>query len=106
MYVQMSITQDIDIENCPDLSTYNSSSDFPIESTKSQVYIDQEKMCVFVPVNGIPVPFHISTIRNVTKTEGEESGSLRFNFYTPTTTVQRGIDIKLLKAWKMNPLAL
>ena len=38
--------------------------------------------CVFLPISGIPVPFHISTIKNVVMPEADNATLLRINFYT------------------------
>jgi nucleosome binding factor SPN SPT16 subunit len=36
-----------------------------------------------MPVNGFAVPFHINTIKNVSKTDEAEYTYLRVNFQTP-----------------------
>lgn len=38
---------------------------------------------MFLPINGQPVPFHISTIKNVVMPDPDRSTYLRLNFYTP-----------------------
>jgi nucleosome binding factor SPN SPT16 subunit len=47
------------------------------------VYVDEQKQTVVLPVNGFAVPFHIATIKNVTKTEEADYIVLRINFQSP-----------------------
>ena len=48
-----------------------------------QVYVDETKQTVILPIYGSAVPFHISTIKNVTKTEEGSKVVLRINFQSP-----------------------
>lgn len=41
--------------------------------------VDMEKEAILVPINGHVVPFHISTIKNMTQPDPD----LRINFYIP-----------------------
>jgi len=38
--------------------------------------------CVLVPINGNPVPFHISTIKNVVQPDPDKATYLRLNFHS------------------------
>jgi nucleosome binding factor SPN SPT16 subunit len=44
-----------------------------------QIYVDTRRDTVLLPVYGVMVPFHISTIKNVSKNEDD----LRINFIAP-----------------------
>ena len=46
--------------------------------------MDGKNECVILPIFGLPVPFHISTIKNVSKSEEGEFIYLRINFNAPT----------------------
>jgi nucleosome binding factor SPN SPT16 subunit len=48
-----------------------------------QVHVDEQRSTVILPIYGYAVPFHISTIKNVTKTEEAEHIVLRINFQSP-----------------------
>ena len=45
--------------------------------------MDTDNECILAPVFGQLVPFHISTIKNVTKDEAMGKTELRINFITP-----------------------
>lgn len=45
--------------------------------------MDEQRSTVVLPIYGYAVPFHISTIKNVTKTEEAEHVVLRINFQSP-----------------------
>ncbi|KAH3767794.1 FACT complex subunit SPT16 [Pelomyxa schiedti] len=61
--------------------TYNDPSFYPREATPYKIYVDAMHDSVMLPMFGYMVPFHISTIKNVTSHED----SLRINFVTPAT---------------------
>eukprot|EP00300_Choanocystis_sp_HF-7_P024241 c25654_g1_i1.p1 GENE.c25654_g1_i1~~c25654_g1_i1.p1 ORF type:complete len:1034 (+),score=291.92 c25654_g1_i1:43-3102(+) len=73
--------QEMDSVNC-----YSSMASLP-PLEKFKIFVDMDKECVLVPVNGTHVPFHISTIKNVTKPEelaqGGSQYTLRLNFVSP-----------------------
>lgn len=92
-------------DDIKDLSSYKSSSDFPKDIRRTRIYVDKEKEVVFIPINGLPVPFHIITIKNISKTEGEDHSLLRFNFHIPSSANMKGIDPIMAKACQMNPLS-
>ena len=48
-----------------------------------QIYIDRKSQTVVFPIHGYAVPFHINTIKNVSKSEEAEFTTLRVNFQTP-----------------------
>lgn len=48
-----------------------------------RIYVDEQRQSVILPINGYAVPYHISTIKNVTKTEESNHMVLRINFQSP-----------------------
>lgn len=66
-----------------ELKVYNSTGEYPRDTTPTQLRVDLEKECLLVPLNGHPVPFHISTIKNVSMPEPDRATYLRINFYIP-----------------------
>eukprot|EP00123_Amoebidium_parasiticum_P018054 comp24084_c0_seq1/m.43387 comp24084_c0_seq1/g.43387 ORF comp24084_c0_seq1/g.43387 comp24084_c0_seq1/m.43387 type:complete len:1079 (-) comp24084_c0_seq1:25-3261(-) len=57
---------------------------------QAKIYVDRKNLALVLPVFGQAVPFHVSTIKNVSlvskTTEQNESGALRINFQTPGQT--------------------
>lgn len=55
--------------------------------SKLRIFIDKKRESVVLPIYGMAVPFHISTIKNVAKMDAEgvnaQGGSLRINFEVP-----------------------
>lgn len=67
---------------------YESASKYPRDLKNVSVYVDEDKEVVFLPINSVPVPFHISTIKSISKSEGDRAVFLRINFHTPAKTAQ------------------
>lgn len=63
--------------------SYKKDSMWPKDLKRSRVFVDKKNDTVIFPVNGVPIPFHIATIKNVTKSEEGKSIFLRVNFVTP-----------------------
>jgi nucleosome binding factor SPN SPT16 subunit len=63
---------------------------FPKELLPTQVYVDRESSCVFIPINGVHTPFHVATIKSVSTLDDMESHQtfLRLNFACPGATVK------------------
>lgn len=71
-----------------EIVAYRSAGQFP--PTKSrQLIVDMEAEALIVPINGVPVPFHISTIKNATKSDEGKHTYLRINFHLPQSAVAR-----------------
>lgn len=67
---------------------YNTPSDFPSLKPRA-ITVDMEAEALIVPIAGVPVPFHISTLKNATKSDEGQYSYLRVNFHTPQA-VARG----------------
>lgn len=67
-----------------DISAYDSPSQLPSEAKHGNIFIDSKRESLLVPIGSRIIPFHVSTIKNVSKTD--ESGGhsfLRVNFHVP-----------------------
>lgn len=65
-----------------ELVTYRNSKEYPDNVQPNQVKVDMANQCVLLPVFGNPIPFHISTIKNVVLPDPDNATLLRINFYT------------------------
>lgn len=68
-------------DQAEELETYKRTRDYP-DPQPNQVKVDMQNQSVFLPISGVPVPFHISTIKNVVMPEVDGATLLRINFYT------------------------
>lgn len=68
-----------------DIQSYGNEKQFPKDLKPGLLYVDKLHNTILVPYNaqGVFVPFHVSTIKNVsTKNEGQWT-FLRLNFHIP-----------------------
>lgn len=65
-----------------ELEAYRSPRDYPGNVQPNQVKVDMASQCVILPICGNPVPFHISTIKNVVLPDPDNATLLRINFYS------------------------
>lgn len=54
-----------------------------------KLYVDRKYETVIMPIFGIPVPFHISTIKNISQSVEGDYTYLRINFFHPGATMGR-----------------
>jgi len=66
-----------------ELDKYKSPSDYPSDVRATQVRVDLSNECIFLPICGHPVPFHVSMIRSVNMPDPDRATYLRVNFYGP-----------------------
>ncbi len=78
-------------EEVADLEVYKSPADYPRDVQPNLLRVDFDKECLIVPVNGQPVPFHISTIKNINMPDPDRATYLRINFYA--TGMSLGKDV-------------
>lgn len=71
--------------------SYKSVSQMPREPEikELKLYVDKKYETVILPIFGIPVPFHISTIKNISQSVEGEYTYLRINFFHPGATMGR-----------------
>lgn len=48
--------------------------------TEHIIQVDDGRECVLVPIYGVMVPFHVTTIRNVSYSQDGEHAYIRINF--------------------------
>ncbi|RMZ81270.1 hypothetical protein DV737_g2619, partial [Chaetothyriales sp. CBS 132003] len=72
--------------------SYKRETQLPSRIKDLVVYVDSKASTVILPVMGRPVPFHINTIKNVSKNEEGDYTHLRFNFLSPGQGVGRKED--------------
>jgi nucleosome binding factor SPN SPT16 subunit len=63
--------------------SYKREDQLPREVARRRIYVDDAKQTIILPINGFPAPFHINTIKNVSKNEEGEYTYLRINFQSP-----------------------
>lgn len=57
------------------------------EVKEMKIYVDQKYETVILPVYGVAVPFHISTIKNISQSVEGDYTYLRINFFHPGSTM-------------------
>jgi nucleosome binding factor SPN SPT16 subunit len=66
-----------------DFKAYPSSELYPYESKGNMIHVDMDNEAILLPINGLPVPFHVSTIKSVNMPDPDAGAYLRLNFYSP-----------------------
>ncbi|KAM3716189.1 FACT complex subunit [Dirofilaria immitis] len=71
--------------------SYKSYEKFPKEAEidKLQIYVDRRHDSVILPIFGVPVPFHISMIKNTSQSVEGDYTYLRVNFMHPGSQIGR-----------------
>jgi nucleosome binding factor SPN SPT16 subunit len=80
-----------------ELETYKRTKDYPDNVQPNQVKVDMANQCVILPICGNPVPFHISTIKNIVMPDDENATLLRINFYTAGMAVGKDAPANMAK---------
>ncbi|XP_059476610.1 FACT complex subunit spt16 [Neocloeon triangulifer] len=71
--------------------SYKSASQMPQENEVKElkIFVDRKYETVLLPIFGLSVPFHISTIKNISQSVEGDYTYLRINFFHPGATVGR-----------------
>ncbi|EPS27400.1 FACT complex subunit spt16 [Penicillium oxalicum] len=72
--------------------SYKRDNQLPPKVKDLTIYVDHKASTVIVPIMGRPVPFHINTIKNASKSDEGEYAYLRINFLSPGQGVGRKDD--------------
>lgn len=72
--------------------SYKRDNQLPAKVKDLTVYVDHKASTVIIPIMGRPVPFHINTIKNASKSDEGEYAYLRINFLSPGQGVGRKDD--------------
>lgn len=73
--------------------SYKSIKEFPSrepEIRDLKIYVDKKNETVILPMFGVPVPYHISTIKNISQSIEGDYTYLRINFFHPGSTLEKG----------------
>ncbi|KOS21394.1 FACT complex subunit SPT16 [Escovopsis weberi] len=63
--------------------SYKRDNQFPPKIKNMEIVVDSKNSTVVLPIMGRPVPFHINTIKNASKSDEGEFAFLRINFLSP-----------------------
>ncbi|KAJ9066835.1 FACT complex subunit spt16 [Entomophthora muscae] len=80
-------------ESFKHFESYKRETGFPKEAKSLGIVVDQRGESIIVPINGLAVPFHISTLKNASKNDEGEYVYLRLNFLTPGQGVAKKEDM-------------
>jgi nucleosome binding factor SPN SPT16 subunit len=72
--------------------SYKRDNQFPNRAKLLEVCVDERNSTVVLPIMGRPVPFHINTIKNASRTDEGKFSYLRINFLSPGQGVGRKDD--------------
>ncbi|KAG7353495.1 Xaa-pro dipeptidase [Nitzschia inconspicua] len=89
--------KDSDEDMAEELEAYRSPKAYPPNVQPNQVKVDMANQCVILPVFGNPIPFHISTIKNVVLPDPDNATLLRINFYTAGIALGKDAPTNMLK---------
>lgn len=70
--------------------SYKNPSMLPKEIRTNKILVDRKNDTILLPVFGHAVPFHINTLKNISKNEEGSYVYLRLNFNTPGQVVKKG----------------
>jgi nucleosome binding factor SPN SPT16 subunit len=88
-------------DKAEELEAYKRTRDYPDNVQPNQVKVDMASQCVILPICGNPIPFHISTIKNVVMPEADNVTLLRINFYTAGMAVGKEAPANMVKLVQM-----
>lgn len=75
-----------------ELNTFHSTREYPSDLIPNEIYVDLAAQVVFAPINGSPVPFHISMIKNAVQPDPDRTATyLRLNLYTPGQSLAKEV---------------
>ncbi|KAJ3213204.1 FACT complex subunit spt16 [Clydaea vesicula] len=81
--------------------SYKKESQIPNETRDLRVLVDRRNFSVILPIYDLAVPFHVSTLKNVSKTDDKDFTYLRFNFITPGQSFGKKVETVVRKS--LNP---
>lgn len=74
------------------VTAYRNPSQMPYKQSEVKelkIFVDKAHESVLLPISGVPVPFHISTIKNLSSSVEGDFTYLRINFFNPGVQVNR-----------------
>jgi len=82
----------VEIKKFKRFESYKRDNQFPPKVKDMGIVLDPKNATIVLPVMGRPVPFHINTIKNASKSDEGEWSFLRINFLSPGQGVGRKDD--------------
>ncbi|KAH6630963.1 FACT complex subunit-domain-containing protein [Chaetomium sp. MPI-SDFR-AT-0129] len=82
----------VEVKKFKRFESYKRDNQFPPKVRDLGIVIDQKNHTIILPVMGRPVPFHINTIKNASKSDEGEWAFLRINLLSPGQGVGRKDD--------------
>lgn len=82
----------VEVKKFKRFESYKRDNQFPPKIRDLGIVVDQKNATIVLPVMGRPVPFHINTIKNASKSDEGEWSFLRINFLSPGQGVGRKDD--------------
>lgn len=73
--------------------SYKRENQLPLAVADLKIVVDPRNQTIIVPIFGRPVPFHIATLKNVSKNDEGDFTYLRINFLSPGQGVGRKDDL-------------
>ncbi|KAI6248086.1 FACT complex subunit ctc-2 [Erysiphe necator] len=73
-------------------TSYKTDNQFPSKVRDLSIIVDAKNSTIILPIMGRPVPFHIQTIKNASKSDEGDFSYLRINFLSPGQGVGRKDD--------------
>ena len=74
------------------VNAYRNASQLPYKQSEIQelkIYVDKGHETVILPIFGVPTPFHISTLKNLSSSVEGDYTYLRLNFFHPGVSVNK-----------------
>ncbi len=74
------------------VTAYRNASQLPYKQSEIKelkIYVDKAHETVLLPIFGVPTPFHISTIKNLSSSVEGDYTYLRINFFNPGVSVNK-----------------
>ncbi|CAH0004873.1 unnamed protein product [Clonostachys byssicola] len=81
-----------EIKKFKKFESYKRDNQFPSKIRNLEIVVDPKNATVVLPIMGRPVPFHINTIKNASKSDEGDFTFLRINFLSPGQGVGRKDD--------------
>ncbi|KAL2115804.1 hypothetical protein VTJ04DRAFT_10059 [Mycothermus thermophilus] len=82
----------VEVKKFKRFESYKRDNQLPAKVRDMSIVIDAKNNTIVLPVMGRPVPFHINTIKNASKSDEGEWSFLRINFLSPGQGVGRKDD--------------
>lgn len=74
------------------VTAYRNASQMPYKQSdvkELKIFVDKAHESVLLPISGVPTPFHISTIKNLSSSVEGDYTYLRINFFNPGVALNR-----------------